>query len=75
MYRIFMQVVTLDIELDKVCKDAGAGFFLFFSPPGATQSIVDVYFTALYRTLASSRTRLLDHTQRCVPVGRTHLNE
>jgi hypothetical protein len=32
-------------------------------PPGATQPIVGVYFTALYRALASSRTRLLDHTQ------------
>ena len=30
--------------------------------PGATQPIVGVYFTALYRAIASSRTRLLDHT-------------
>jgi hypothetical protein len=44
-------------------------------PPGATQPIVGVYFTALYRALASSRTRLLDHTQRRVTVGRTPLNE
>jgi hypothetical protein len=44
-------------------------------PPGATQPIVGVYFTALYRTLASLRTRLLDHTQRRVAVGRTPLNE
>ena len=36
---------------------------IFFSP-GATQPIVGAYFTALYWTLASSRTRLLDHTQR-----------
>ena len=43
--------------------------------PGATQPIVGVYFTALYRTLASSRTRLLDHTQRRATVGRTPLNE
>jgi hypothetical protein len=35
----------------------------FFSS-GATQPIVGVYFTALYRALASSRTRLLDHIQR-----------
>ena len=32
-------------------------------------------FTALYRALASSRTRLLDHTQRRATVGRTPLNE
>ena len=44
-------------------------------PPGATQPIVGVYFTALYRALASSRTRLLDHTQRRATVGRTPLNE
>jgi hypothetical protein len=47
----------------------------FFFSPGATQTIVSVYFTALSRTLASSRTRLLDHTQRRVTVGRTPLNE
>ena len=29
-----------------------------------------MYFTALYRALASSRTRLLDHTQRRATVGR-----
>ena len=44
-------------------------------PPGATQPIVGVYFTVLYRALASSRTRLLDHMQRRVTVGRTPLNE
>ena len=33
------------------------------------------YFTALYRALASSRTRLLDHTQRRATFGRTALNE
>jgi hypothetical protein len=36
---------------------------------------VGVYFTALCRALASSCTRLLDHTQRRVTVGRTPLNE
>ena len=46
-----------------------------FFPPGPTQPIVGVYFTALYRALASSRTRLLDHTQRRATVGRTPLNE
>ena len=45
------------------------------SPPGATQPLVGVYFTALYRALASSRTRLLDHTQRRATFGRTPLNE
>ena len=44
----------------------------FFSFPVATQPIV--YFTALYRALASSRTRLLDHIQRRATVGRTPLN-
>ena len=46
-----------------------------FFPPGATQPIVGVYFTALYRALASSRTKLLDHTQRRATVGRTPLKE
>ena len=45
-----------------------------FSSPGTTQPIVGVYFRALYRALASSRTRLLDHTRRAT-VGRTPLNE
>jgi hypothetical protein len=45
------------------------------SSPGATQPIVGLYFTALYRALASSRTRLLDHAQRRATVGRTPLNE
>ena len=47
----------------------------YFISPGATQPIVGVYFTALYRALASSRTRLLDHTQRRATVGRTPLDE
>jgi len=46
-----------------------------FLSPSATQLIVGVYFTAAYRALASSRTRLLDHTQRRATVGRTPLNE
>ena len=49
-------------------------FFSFLSP-GATQPIMGVYFTTVYRALASSRTRLLDHTQRRATVGRTPLNE
>jgi hypothetical protein len=44
-------------------------------PPGATQPIVGVYITTLYRALASSRMRLLDHTQRRATVGRTPLNK
>ena len=47
----------------------------YFFLPGVTQSIVYVYFTALYLALASSRTRLLDDTQRRATVGRTPLNE
>ena len=42
---------------------------------GATQPIVGVFFTALYRALASSHTRLLDHTQRRATFGRIPLNE
>ena len=34
-----------------------------------------LYFTALLRALASSRTRLLDHIQRRATVGRSSLNE
>ena len=44
-------------------------------PPDATQPIVRVYFIALYRALASLRTRLLDHKQRRATFGRTPLNE
>ena len=43
--------------------------------PDATQPIVGVYFTVLYRALVSSRTRLLYHIQRRTTVGRTPLNE
>ena len=45
------------------------------SPPDATHPTVGVYFTALYRALASSRRRLFDHTQLRASVGRTPLNE
>ena len=54
------------------CSCNNNSFFFFFSP-GATQTIVGVYFTALYRALASSRTRLLDHKQRRATFGRTPL--
>ena len=46
-----------------------------FFPPGTTQTIVGVYFRALYRALASSRKRLLDHMQRRATVGRNPLKE
>ena len=58
-----------------VLEEALGPLVLSFFPPDATQPIVGVYFTALYRALASSRTRLLDHTQRRATVGRTPLNE
>ena len=45
------------------------------APPGATQPIVGVYFTAVYWALASLFSRFLDHTQRRVTVGRTPLDE
>ena len=47
----------------------------YYISPGATQPVVGVYFTALYRALASWRTWLLDHTQRRATVDRTSLNE
>ena len=50
-------------------------FFFFFFPPSPIQPIVGVYFTALYRALASLRARLLDHIQRRATVGRSPLNE
>ena len=61
------------IDLEK--KLGGKYMTLHLFPPGATQPIVGVYFAALYRSLASSRTRLLDHTKRRATVGRTTLNE
>ena len=71
---------TLSVRLhlyEISAKDIGSFNVLLWSPtpPGATQPIVGVYFTALYRALASSRTRLLDHTQRRAAAGRTPLNE
>jgi hypothetical protein len=54
---------------------AGEYHIIFFFSPGATEPIVGVYFTAVYRTSASSRTRLLDHTQRRATVGSTPMNE
>jgi hypothetical protein len=46
---------------------------LFFSTGAAAH--YGLYFAAFYRTLSSSRTRFLDHTQRSATVGRTPLNE
>jgi hypothetical protein len=45
-------------------------FFLLALP-----RIVGLYFTALYRALASSFSRFLDRTQRRATVGRTPLDE
>jgi len=47
---------------------------LFFSP-GVTTPFGGCIFAALYRALASSLTRFLDHKQRRATVGRTPLNE
>jgi hypothetical protein len=46
-----------------------------YIPPGATQPLVGVYFTAVYRALSSSRARLLDHIQLRATADRTPLNE
>jgi hypothetical protein len=69
--------VTLLILSRILCVDSVhvLNFIYIFFSPGATQPIVGVYFTALYRALASSRTRLHDHTHRHATVGRTPLNK
>jgi len=56
-----------------VPTDAHNYKIIFFPWRYTTQS--GCYFTALYRALASSHTRLLEHTQRRATVGRTPLNE
>ena len=66
---------TVFYGLIQLMASVAVDLILFFFSTGATGPIVVVYFTALYRTLASSRTRLLDHTQRRATVGRTPLNE
>ena len=53
----------------------GMQISIYFFSTGATHPIVGVYFTALYRALASSRTRLHDHIQRRATFGKTPLNE
>jgi hypothetical protein len=62
-------------QMSATCTYPEQAYLPFFSPPGATQPIVGVYITALYWALASSRTRLFDHTQRRATVSRTPLNE
>ena len=57
------------------CVGVIIGIYTKFFPLALHNPIVGVYFTALYRALASSRTRLLDHTQRRATVGRIPLNE
>jgi hypothetical protein len=59
----------------EACDLSSESWYEHFFPPGATQPIVGVYFTALYWALASSCTRLLDHTQRRATLGRIPLNE
>ena len=72
-------LVNIFAVLNTSCNLRGGkgsrGLGKYFFSPGATQLIVVVYFTALYRALASSRRRLLDHKQRRATVGRTPLNE
>jgi hypothetical protein len=68
-------LVLLTVEHSKLKDCKTKPLTTIHPPPGATQSIVGVYFAALYRALASSRTRLLDHIQRRATVGRTPLNE
>jgi hypothetical protein len=41
----------------------------------ALQPIVGLYFAALLRTIASSRTKFLDHRQRRATVHRTPMEE
>ena len=55
-------------QLDAILRQVF--FFLL-----ALQPIVGLYFAALNRALASSRTRFFDHTQRRATVGRTPLDE
>jgi hypothetical protein len=59
VYRI---ILTLKIMFYSIFILFNSIFF-----PGATQPIVCVYFTALYRALASSLTRLLNHTHSDAP--------
>jgi hypothetical protein len=72
--RMWHENIT-DRELKNISAVRNNNIFLIFFPPGATQLIVGVYFTALYRALTSSRTKLLDHIQRRATVGRNPLNE
>ena len=70
--------ILFEFPNSPMCRPWSAPFIfciLHASSPGATQPIVGVYFAALYRALASSRTSLLDHIQRRATVGRTPLNE
>jgi hypothetical protein len=58
-------------ERRKMMEEALVEFF----PLLALQPTVGLYFVALYRAIASSCTRFLDHTQRRATVGRTPLDE
>ena len=72
---IYSDVIFKLVSRSDKCINAKSKARANFFPPSATQPIVGVYFTALYRALASSRTRLLDHIKRRATVGRTPLNE
>ena len=74
LFRAFSSVVT-QMPGHNSQRQGTARTIPIFFPPGTTQPIVGVYFTALFRALASSRTKLLDHKQRPTTVGRTPLNE
>ena len=54
----------------QLCFNNKLFFFLL-----ALQPIVGLYFSALYRPIASSRTRFLDHIKLRATVGRTPLDE
>ena len=84
IYTIFLSCFNKVHELNFYMKERVNSYnfqfkysvdYNFFPPLGVTQPIVGVYFTAFYRALASSRTRLLNHIQRRATFGRTPLNE
>ena len=61
------------LSVSRMKVEATSYFQIFFIL--ALQPIVGLYFTALYRAIASSRTRFLDHIERRATVSRTPLNE
>ena len=59
----------------RICKEKQLYGQLMLFVFLASQLTVGLYFTTLYRAIASSRTRFLDHTQRRATFGRTPLDE